>query len=157
MKAIKNFAGILSLFIFGLCLYSCIGPVPVDVVMIDNELYFVLEEEREIAAIDVMVFNPSQGKQGGETMWALNHDLATEVKKRKYPNLKQIKYGQILDEFPRVIGPAPLKRNVEYWVGINMGDRFAREAFIITDENKVVMPRRKDKGERAAPGKTTGN
>ena len=147
MKEVTHFTGMLLLLAFGMCFYSCIGPVPVDVVMIDNELVFVLEEEREIAAIQVTVFNPSQGKQGGETMWALNHDLATEVKKRKYPNLRRIKYGQILDEFPRVIGPAPLKRNVEYWVGINMGDRFAREVFIITDDGNVMMPRRKDKGE----------
>ncbi len=149
MKAIMRFTGVLLLLAFGICLYSCIGPVPVDVVMIDNELVFVLEEEREIAAIQVTVFHSNQGKPDGETMWALHHDLATEVKKRKYPNLKQIKYGQILDEFPRVIGPALLKRNVEYWVGINMGDRFAREVFIITDENKVVMPRRNVKGESA--------
>ncbi len=149
MKAIKNLAKILSLLIFGLCFYSCIGPVPVDVVMIDNDLYFVLEEEREIAAIQVQVFNPKQGKPDGDTMWALHHDLTTPVKQRKYPSLKQIKYGQILDEFPRVIGPAPLKRNVEYWVGINMGDKFAREVFIITDDNLIVMPRRKNKGESA--------
>jgi hypothetical protein len=149
MKAVKRYTGILSLLTLGMCLYSCIGPVPVDVVMIDNELYFVLEEEREIAAIEVQVFHPQQGKPNGEKMWALNHDLATDVKKRKYPNLKQIKYGQILDEFPRVISPAPLKSNVEYWVGINMGDRFAREVFIITDDNRIVMPRRKIKGESA--------
>ncbi len=149
MKAIKNLAKILSLLIFGLCFYSCIGPVPVDVVMIDNELFFVLEEEREIAAIQVTTFKPGQGRQSGETMWALHHDLTTEVKKRKYPNLRQIKYGQILDEFPLVTGPVPLKRNVEYWVGINMGDRFAREVFVITDDNKIVMPRRKAKGESA--------
>ncbi|MDP2852954.1 MAG: hypothetical protein Q8O28_01760 [Smithellaceae bacterium] len=145
MKTIKRFAGLLLLLALGMCLYSCIGPVPVDVVMIDNELYFVLEEERNIAAIQVAVFNAGKKIQDGETMWALNHDLGTEVKKRKYPNLKQIKYGQILDEFPRVIGPAPLKRNVEYWVGMNMGDRFAGEVFIIKDDNKVVMPRRKIK------------
>ncbi len=147
MKAIKHYAGIGLAVLLVVCLYACIGPVPVDVVMIDNELYFVLEEEREIAAIQVNTFHSGKGRQDEETMWALHHDLTTEVKKRKYPNLKQIKYGQLLDEFPRVIGPAPLKRNVEYWVGINMGDRFAREVFIITDDNRIVMPRRKVKGE----------
>lgn len=149
MKEVKNFSGILLLFIFCICLYSCIGPVPVDVVMIDDELVFVLEEEREIAAIQVTVFHPNQRKPDGETMWALHHDLTTEVKKRKYPSLKQIKYGQALSEFPQVIGPAPLKRNVEYLVAINMGDKFAREVFIITDDNKVMMPRRNVKGESA--------
>jgi len=149
MKNVKHFAGIVLVLLLGVCLYACIGPVPVDVVMIDDELYFVLEEERNIAAIQVEVFNPDKGNSRGETMWVAGHDLATKVKERKYPNLKQIKYGQILDEFPRVIGPAPLKRNVEYWVGINMGDKFAREVFIITDDNKVMMPRRKVKGESA--------
>jgi hypothetical protein len=149
MKAVKHFTGILLICILGIFLYSCIGPVPVDVVIIDNELFFVLEEEREIAAIQVQTFHPNKGKQDEQTMWALYHDLTTEVKKRKYPSLKKIRYGQILDEFPRVIGPAPLKRNVEYWVGINMGDRFAREVFIITDDNHIVMPRRKVKGESA--------
>ena len=149
MKAVKHFTGMLLFIVLGMCLYSCIGPVPVDVVMIDNELFFVLEEEREIAAIQVEVFNAGKKIQDGETIWALHHDLTTEVKKRKYPSLKQIKYGQIFDEFPRITGPAPLKRNVEYWVGINMGDRFAREVFIITDDNKVVMPRRKVKGENS--------
>jgi hypothetical protein len=145
MKAVKRFAGMLLLLALGICFYSCIGPVPVDVVMIGNELYFVLEEEREIAAIQVQVFTPDQGKRDGETMWALHHDLATPVKKRKYPNLRRIKYGQILDEFSHVIGPAPLKRNVEYRVGINMGDKFAREVFIITDDGKIVMPYRRVK------------
>jgi len=145
MKAVKHFTGMLLFIALGMCLYSCIGPVPVNVVMIDNELFFVLEEEREIAAIQVKVFNPNREKSDGETIWALHHDLTTEVKKRKYPSLKQIKYGQILDEFPVVTGPAPLRRNVEYWVGINMGDRFATEVFIITDDNHIVMPRRKVK------------
>jgi hypothetical protein len=71
------------------------------------------------------------------------------VDERKYPKLKQIKYGQVFSEFPQAIGPAPLKRNVAYWIGINMGDRFAREVFIITDDNHIVMPRRKNKAESA--------
>jgi len=30
---------------------------------------------------------------------------------------------------------------VEYFVKINMGDKFAREDFIITSDNKVIMPK----------------
>lgn len=145
MKNVKHFAGIVLMVLLGACLYACLKPVPVDVVMIDNELCFVLEEEREIAAIQVTVFRPDKGNSRGETMWVVGHDVATKVEERKYPSLKQIKYGQAIREFPQVIGPAPLKRNVEYLVAINMGDKFAREVFIITSDNKVMMPRRKNK------------
>ncbi len=132
------------LLIFCMCSYSCIGPVPVDVVMIDNELIFVLEEEREIDFVlvtEVTARKPTDGKNYAKTMWVLAHDLTTAVKDRKYPRLKQIKYGQKFEEFPRVEGPLPLQRNVEYSVKINMGDKFARETFIVTDENKVIMPK----------------
>ena len=149
MKDVKHFAGIVLVLLLGVCLYACLKPVPVDVVMMDNELFFVLEEEQEVSAVQVAVFKPDKGNSRGETMWMAGHDLATKVEDRKYPTLKQIKYGQALSEFPRVIGPAPLKRNVEYWIGIKMGDKFAGEVFIITDDNHIVMPRRKGKGESA--------
>ena len=42
------------LMIFSMGFYSCIGPVPVDVVIIDNELFFVLEEEHEINSLSVI-------------------------------------------------------------------------------------------------------
>ncbi|MFA4910485.1 MAG: hypothetical protein WC649_05545 [Desulfobacteria bacterium] len=129
------------LFIFGIYLYSCIGPIPVDVVMINDELFFVLEEPHEISAVRVTARNSNDGKfNDGKTMWNLYKDLTTEVKKRKYVRLKQIKYGQKFEEFPMVEGPVQLQRNVEYLVGIDMGNKFAREIFIITDDNKVIMP-----------------
>jgi len=150
MKVIKNFAGILLLFILSAGLYACLKPVPVDVVMIGNDVTFVLEDEQEIGGIQVAVFTPGKGNSRGDAMWATGHDLGTKVKERKYPELRQIKYGQALSEFPQVAGPVPLKKNVEYLVGINMGDKFAREVFVITDDNKVVMPRRQGKGESKA-------
>jgi len=149
MKVIKNFVGLLSLLVLSAGLYACLKPVPVDVVMIGNEVFFVLEDEQEISAIQVAVFTPGKGNSRGETMWTTRHDLTTDVKQRKYPKLRQIKYGQALSEFPQVAGPVPLKRNVEYLVGIDMGDKFAREVFVITDDNKVVMPRRQGKEESA--------
>lgn len=149
MKAIKNFTGIVLVVLLGVCLWACLKPVPVDVVMIGNDVTFVLEDEQEISAIQVAVFNPGKGNSLGETMWATGHDLATAVKERKYPGLKQIKYGQALSEFPQVAGPIPLKRNVAYLVGIDMGDKFAREVFILTDDGQIVLPHRKDKGESA--------
>ena len=149
MKTLKDFAGILVLFILGAGLYACLKPIPVNVEMIDNEPVFVLEDEQEISSVQVAVFNPDKGNSRGETMWAARHDLSTDVKKRIHPKLRQIKYGQTVSEFPQVVGPVPLKRNVEYMVGIDMGDKFAREVFIITDDGKVVMPRRQGKGESA--------
>jgi len=144
MKTVKCVTRIMLLFIFGICFYSCIGPIPVDVVMIDDELFFVLEEEHEISSLRVIASIDRKKMGTGEyikPMWALSQDLTTDVKKRKYPRLKQIKYGQKLEEFPLVEGPVPLQRNVEYSVGINMGNKFAREVFIITSDNKVMMPK----------------
>jgi hypothetical protein len=144
MKTTKYFTRIILLFIFGVYLYSCIGPIPVDVVMIDNELFFVLEEEYEIISLRVIASIDRKKMGTGEyikPMWALRHGLTTKVEKRKYPSLKQIKYGQKLEEFPEVTGPFKLQKNVEYSVGIDMGDKFARETFIITDDNKAVMPK----------------
>ncbi|MBA4389943.1 MAG: hypothetical protein C0399_03295 [Syntrophus sp. (in: bacteria)] len=147
MKTVKYVTRIMLLFIFGIYFYSCIGPVPVDVVMIDNELFFVLEEEHEISAVGVAARNPNAGEKYGKLIWSLSHDLTTEVKKRKYPRLKQIKYGQKLEEFTEVMGPFELQKNVEYSVRIGMGNKFAREIFIITDDNKAIMPHRKVKGK----------
>lgn len=148
MKTAKHFTRIMLLFIFGIYLYSCIGPVPVDVVMVDDELFFVLEEPQEIAFLRVSAFIDKNktgmdkwGRENIKVMWSLSHDLTTEVKKRKYPRLKQIKYGQKLEEFPLTEGPVELQKNVEYSVEIDMGGKFAREIFIITSGNKAVMPK----------------
>jgi hypothetical protein len=132
------------LFIFCICSYSCIGAVPVDVVMIENELFFVLEEEREISFLRVIAYIDRKKMGTGEyikPMWSLGHDLTTKVEKRKYPSLKQIKYGQKFEEFPEVTGPFKLQKNVEYTIEINMGNKFAREVFIITSDNKIIMPK----------------
>jgi len=122
----------------GLC--SCIGPVPVDVVMVGDELFFVLEEEHEIGAVQVAVRNPGAGVKDWKRVWVLGHDLATAVKDRKYPQVKQIKYGQKFTEFPEITGPFELQKNVEYSVWIDVGNKFARETFVITSDNKAVMP-----------------
>jgi hypothetical protein len=136
------------LLIFCTCSFSCIGPVPVDVVMIDNELFFVLKEKREISSLRVIAAIDRNKFGTGEyiqPLWALGHDLTTAVKNRKYPRMKQIKYGQKLEEFPIVEGPVQLQKNVEYLVKIDMGNKFAGEVFIITSDNKVIMPYRKIK------------
>ncbi len=132
------------LLIFCICSYSCIGPVPVYVVMIDNELYFVLEEEHEISSLRVIASVDRKKFGTGEyikPLWALEHDLTTKVENRKYPMLQQIKYGQKFAEFPVIEGPVQLQMNVEYDVAIKMGNKFAKETFIITNDNKVIMPK----------------
>ena len=148
MKTVKHFARIMLLLIFSICSYSCIGPVPVDVVMIDNELFFVLEEEREITYLEVSTLidknksGPDKwGRENLKVMWLLGYDMKTEVKKRKYLKLQQIRYGQKLEEFQITKGPVELQKNVEYFVKINMGDKFAIQDFIINSGNKVIMPK----------------
>lgn len=148
MKTGKLFTRIMLLFIFAMYSYSCIGPVPVDVVMIDNELFFVLEEEREVTYLEVSTFI-DKNKSGHDkwrhenlkVMWLLGYDLTTEVKKRKYLKLQQIRYGQKFEEFQITKGPVELQKNVEYLVNIKMGDKFAGEVFIINSDNKVIMPK----------------
>ena len=125
--------------IFSMGLYSCIGPVPVDVVMIDNELFFVLEEEHEIEFVEVSEAKAAPGS-ASKSFWLLGYDVSTPVKSRKYLKLSQIRYGKKYDEFQRVEGPFELQKNIEYYVIINMFGKFANEVFIITDDNKVVMP-----------------
>jgi len=141
MKTAKYFTRMMLLFIFCMCSYSCIGPVPVDVVMIDNELFFVLEEEHEISSLSVIASIARKKMGKGEYMWFLGHDMTTKVELRKYPKLQQIKYGQKFEEFPVVEGPVQLQRNVEYSVLIKMGSKFAVETFIITNDNKAIMPK----------------
>ena len=144
MKTLKYVIRIMFLFIFCICSYSCIGPVPVDVVMIDNELFFVLEEEHEISSLRVIASIDTKKMGTGEyikPMWGLGHDLTTKVELRKYPKLQQLKYGQKFEEFPVVEGPVQLQRNVEYSVLIKMGSKFAEETFTIKNDNKVIMPK----------------
>ena len=62
MKRTKYFIEIMLLMIFSMVLYSCIGPVPVDVVMIDNELFFVLEEPYKIQFLRVRAV-PEKGTE----------------------------------------------------------------------------------------------
>jgi len=144
MKRVTYFTRIIFLLIFCACSFSCKGPVPVDVVMIDNELFFVLEEEYEIISLRVIASMDRKKKgtvENTKWMWGLGHDLTTEVEKRKYPKLKQIKYGQKFEEYPEVTGPFKLQNNVEYTVVIEMGSKFAIETFIIKNENKAIMPK----------------
>ncbi len=139
MKRSKHFiiAALLTLLVVGIS--SCIGPVPVDVVMIDDELFFVLEEPHKIEYVEVSEDKAAPGS-ASKSLWLLGYDVSTPVKSRKYLKLQQIRYGQKFEEFQRTEGPVELQKNVKYLVIINMGDKFAIETFIITNDNKVIMP-----------------
>lgn len=103
------------MLILGAGLYACLKPIPVNAEMIGDEPVIVQEDEQEISVTQVAAINPDQGNSRGEAMRAARHDLTTEVKKRKYPKLRQIKYGQALNEFHEVAGPAPLKEMWDIW------------------------------------------
>ncbi|OGS13581.1 MAG: hypothetical protein A2285_03680 [Elusimicrobia bacterium RIFOXYA12_FULL_57_11] len=112
--------------------------MPVDVVMDGGEVYFILENPQEISAVRVMAVKP-----GGEAalLWELRHNMTTPVKERRFPKVKQLKYGVALEEFPVAVGPAELQKNVEYTVHLDIGKNFAKEVFMITDDKGLVVPR----------------
>ncbi len=121
------------IFSMGLC--SCLAIVPVDVVMVDDELFFVLEEDHEIGFVEVSEAKAAPGSVS-KAFWLLG-DASTP----KYLKLSQIHYGKKYDGFSWVEGPFPLQKNIEYLVEINMPGKFANEVFVITDDNKVIMPK----------------
>lgn len=123
-----------------------IGPVSLDVVFMDDTLFFVLDEPREIDFLMVSSFiDPSKtgrklfAPDNRKVVWLLGQDLSTPVKSRKYPTLGQIRYGQKLAEFPRVEGPVALEREVEYRVKIDMLPKFADGTFKISKDGVVTV------------------
>lgn len=118
------------------------GILPVDVVMADNELYFVLENEHEFSALSVVAVDPNTGERPineWKPLWFFN-DSTNEAKKGNYLWPKQIKYGQTPEGFTCITGPFELQTNVEYSVYISMRPQEASETFIITGDNTVIMP-----------------
>lgn len=129
-----------ALALAALCLGGCMGQVPVDVVMAGGEVYFVLEKPAKIRAVWVAPGVAGAQDKDLKPAWALRHSLLSDVKSRRYPKVSQFRYGQRFAEFPAPTGPEALRRNVEYVVNIEMGDRFAREVFLLTDDDRAVMP-----------------
>ena len=126
------------LLAFCLGFAACKGTVPVDVVMDGGDVYFVMESPGEIASIRVMPRSPAPGQPA--LMWELRHDMTVPLDQRKYPSLKQVRYGAGIPELPVSVGPQELGRDAEYVVMIDMGRTFAQETFVITKDNKLVMP-----------------
>ncbi len=126
--------------------YAGLSLIPVDVAMDGNDLYFVLEEPCQIEFLRVSALaDRDKAKRTVpirvKALWLLGYDMSTPPEKRRYLNLKQIEYGRKLTEFPRVEGPAALQKNVEYFIEIDAPGKIARDVFIITDDNKALMPR----------------
>ncbi|HBR22350.1 MAG TPA: hypothetical protein DD713_07295 [Nitrospiraceae bacterium] len=116
-EVLKYSIKIALLMIFIISLYSCRALVPVDVVMVDDELFFVLEEEHEIAFLRVSAFIDKNKtgmdkweRKNMKVMWLLGYDMKTEVKKRKYLKLQQIRYGQKFEKFSSTEVPVELQK-----------------------------------------------
>lgn len=125
-----------------LALAACSGPrlgiTPVDVVTDGKDLYFILEKKEQI---DFVRVREAEAARAAKAAWLLGYDAAVPVKERRHNELSQIRYGRKYEGFSWVEGPFPLRKNTEYQVEINMPGRFAREVFVIKDDNTVVMPR----------------
>lgn len=122
------------------CLKSGTEKVPVDVITDGKDLLFILEKPAEIEFLRVREAG-ADPKSASKAFWLLGHDASTPVRSRKYAKLGQLRYGKKYEGFSWVEGPLPLKPNTEYLVEINMPGKFAREVFILTGKNSVIMPR----------------
>jgi len=155
MDILKSYTKILSLLIFSLTFllvipcYAGLRPVPLDVVMAHGELFFVLEEPKEIEgayvtlhlkpleAIDEAKKNENKRQL---TMWAAKY-VVKPGEKKKYPKLAQIRYAGKTPGLETTEGPFKLLKNVKYHVRIEIyGREFASEIFFINDDDKAVMP-----------------
>lgn len=161
MKTAKHFTKIISLLIFSLTFFvvvPCHGglrPVDVDVVMADGELFFVLEAPKEIESVYVALhLDPLEALAEAKkkenkrqlTMWAVEYVPRPGEKKKKYPELEQIKYAGKISGLETTEGPFELQKNVKYRVRIEIyGREFASEVFYITDDNKAILLTRKQK------------
>lgn len=135
-------------FFVAMACYGGLRPVPVDVVMADGELFFVLEEPKEIEGVYVTLHLPpleliaeAKKKENKKriAMWAIEYSHQAKTEK-KYPELEQVKYGREIAGFATVEGPFKLEKNVKYKVRIEIyGREFASEIFYITDDNKAVL------------------
>lgn len=125
-------------------------PVPVDVVMADGDLFFVMEEPVEVQSVSVTLQLPplevmaeAKKKSGGRnlTLWTAEPPAKKGEKKPEYPKLSQIRYARRSPGLVTTAGPARLQRNVRYKVRIEIyGKEFASEIFYIDEAGKAVMP-----------------
>ncbi|MBI4656587.1 MAG: hypothetical protein HY746_07565 [Elusimicrobia bacterium] len=143
MKILK-YSGII-LAILGLAFFILRGSVNIDTsahfdaVIVDNELYFILEKEYAVGS--VKVFKSSTTTPDPELMvWSAEVPAGGN-----WPKMRQIKYGQEITAF-RDIAHAreELQKNTGYFalMGTSAKATFGTVGnFMIINDNKVVMPR----------------
>ena len=141
---ILRYSGII-LAILGLAFFILRGFVDVDTsahfdaVMVDNELYFILEKEYAVGS--VTVFKSSTTAPDPALMvWSAEVPAGGN-----WPKMRQIKYGQEIAAFRDIAHPREeLQKNAGYFVlmGTSAKVTFGTVGdFTITDDNKVVMTR----------------
>jgi hypothetical protein len=110
------------------------------VVMVDGELYFVLQKEYKVEWIAVETNTHSAATHHG-LMWRYGRDYADST---TYLKTRQIKYGQEIKVFRTQAPLQELQKNIDYHVEIGVSGRIWEllADFYIADNNKVVMTRR---------------
>lgn len=73
--------------------------------------------------------------------------MTVPVESRKYIKLDKVVYGQKYEDYSRVEGPAPLRRNVEYKVEIDNGGSSAVEFFTIQNDGTILPSKNAAAGE----------
>lgn len=126
-------------------------PVPVDAVMAEGELFFVMEEPKKVISVSVTLhLSPLEmiaeaKKKSGKrdlTMWTAESPGRRDGRERKRPELSQIRYARESPGLATTAGPVELRRNVTYKVRIEIeGGEFASEIFFIDDKGGAVMPK----------------
>lgn len=129
---------VMPLLVLFLGLSACKSTVPVDAVMDRGDVFFVLESPEAVSSIRVLRVKPEEGRP--RLMWELRHNMTVPLRERKFPRLKQLRYGQAIVELPVTSGPLALGRGEEYVVIIEIGKTFAQDSFIITKDDKLLMP-----------------
>lgn len=139
-KLIKYFLGIISLFFVLLAFATFFpwwfrpGPGHMDAVMVDNEIYFVLEDEYKVRGIFV---NISSATAYENIMWACR-----PAREDGYMKTGQLKFGQKIEEYKLTADPKELQKNISYIADIRTTRKTLHVTFTINGDNKITMTHR---------------
>lgn len=142
-KPLKYLIGIISsffvLFVLYIFIYDRSIPQPalghLDAVMVDNEIYFVLEDEYNLRGISVR----GSSVDFNDVMWACQ-----PARENDYIKTGQLKYGQKIEAYKLTAGPKELQKNISYAAVIGTSRRTLYVAFTISGDNKITMTHRFD-------------
>lgn len=112
-----------------------------DVMMINGQLYFVLEKESKLREVEVYISTTATFEKLPVTMWRIVNPI--QLYAEDTLKIRQIKYGEISGKFDERKGPGKLGKNVKYTVAIksSQGPGAGTKDFVITDNNEVVIIR----------------